>query len=110
MKDRDKYSHPNDRVRRLLVLSLLLVTALSGKAPFKADGTVFGAAASTSHLRQDPNQAENYRKLAATKRRAAENVPAKRDCYLAWARYYDCLAARSEAGDDRDCGARPPDC
>ena len=59
---------------------------------------------------QNPGEAENYRKLAAAKRKAAQNVPAKRDCYLAWARYYDCLAARSETGDGRNCGAQPADC
>ena len=110
MKVLSNYSHLKGLRPRLLALSLLLITCLSGTASFEAIITVVNASVSTTHLKQDPNQAENYRKLAATKRRAAENVPAKRDCYLAWARYYDCLAARSEAGDDRDCGARPPDC
>jgi hypothetical protein len=59
---------------------------------------------------QNPNQAESYRRLAAAKRKAADNVPAKRDCYLAWARYYDCLAGKYETGDNRDCGKEPPAC
>ena len=59
---------------------------------------------------QNPNQAESYRRLAAAKRKAAENVPAKRDCYLAWARYYDCLAEKYQTGDNRDCGKEPPAC
>ena len=59
---------------------------------------------------QNPSQADSYRRLAAAKRRAAENVPAKRDCYNAWARYYDCLALRYETGDNRNCGKEPPPC
>jgi len=59
---------------------------------------------------QNPGQAESYRRLAASKRKAAENVPAKRDCYNAWAKYYDCLAAKYETGDNRDCGKEPPAC
>lgn len=110
MKPRCKYSGLRKLVLPLLVLLLSLITWLPGIMPAQATATAACTSASAPHLAQDPAQAENYRKLAATKRRAAENVPAKRDCYLAWARYYDCLAARSEAGDDRDCGARPPDC
>jgi hypothetical protein len=59
---------------------------------------------------QNPNQAESYRRLAAAKRKAADNVPAKRECYLAWARYYDCLAGKYQTGDNRDCGREPPAC
>ena len=59
---------------------------------------------------QNPSQAESYRRLAAAKRKAAENVPAKRDCYLAWAKYYDCVAGKYETGDARDCGREPPAC
>jgi hypothetical protein len=67
-------------------------------------------AVSHVHTIQNPHQAENYRRLAAAKRKAAENVPAKRDCYLAWARYYDCLAGKYQTGDNRDCGKEPPAC
>lgn len=59
---------------------------------------------------QNPNQAESYRRLAAAKRKAADNVPAKRECYLAWARYYECLAGKYQTGDNRDCGQEPPAC
>ncbi len=63
-----------------------------------------------AHAIQNPTQAESYRRLAAAKRKAAENVPAKKDCYLAWAKYYDCLAGKYETGDNRDCGKEPPAC
>ena len=65
---------------------------------------------SHAHAVQNPNQADSYRRLAAAKRKAAENVPAKRECYLAWARYYDCVADRYQTGDNRDCGKEPPPC
>lgn len=78
------------------VLSLLLVTSLLYTRPVvKA---------------QNPSQAESYRRLAAAKRKAAENVPAKRDCYNAWAKYYDCMALKYDTGDNRDCGKEPPAC
>jgi hypothetical protein len=97
------------RLRKMVpaffMLPLLIITYGSARMPVNA-----GAPVVSLLTTQNPTEAESYRKLAAAKRKAAVNVPGKRDCYLAWARYYDCLAARSEAGDGRDCGAQPPDC
>jgi hypothetical protein len=106
------------RLRRMFpgfLLLLLLLSFLYAPSPLNARATVeaksvAAKSVATGRAPQSPEQAENYRKLAAAKRRAAENVPAKRDCYLAWARYYDCLAAKSDAGDNRDCGREPPYC
>jgi len=82
------------------ILLVLLTTSLLYPGPIvKAGATA-----------QNPGQAESYRRLAAAKRKAAENVPAKRDCYNAWANYYDCLALKYEKGDNRDCGKEPPAC
>ena len=91
----------------LVVASSLLLVTAPGRANV-AHGLV--SHSSSAHAIQDPTEAENYRKLAAAKRKAAENVPAKRECYLAWARYYDCLADKLESGDNRDCGKEPDDC
>lgn len=87
---------PLKRVIRSVFL-LLLVMSLDARSVI-------------NHPIQNPNQAESYRRLAAAKRKAAENVPAKRECYLAWARYYDCLAGKYQSGDNRDCGKEPPAC
>jgi hypothetical protein len=106
-----RHHHPRLRVAVPgLVLTLLLMAGLPVRIPVQATAPVGNRIVSTGHMTQNPSEAESYRKLAAAKRKAAENVPAKRDCYLAWARYYDCLAARSESGDSRDCGAQPADC
>jgi hypothetical protein len=90
------------RFRKRVVCSFLFVVL--GMGLLYAEPVVKGGGT------QNPNQAESYRRLAAAKRKAAENVPAKRDCYLAWARYYDCLAGRYQTGDNRDCGKEPPAC
>ena len=88
----------NFRVRVLFLVPALAMSLLyAGQMP-------------RASYAQNPSQAESYRRLAAGKRKAAENVPAKRDCYLAWARYYDCLAGKYETGDNRDCGKEPPAC
>lgn len=90
--------------------ALLLISFVPARMP--ADATAAGVTRPVSAIAaaQNPTEAETYRKLAAAKRKAAQNVPAKRECYLAWARYYDCLAAKIEAGDNRDCGKQPDDC
>ena len=104
--------HQHPRLKQV-VSGLIFATLLGASAhaavvaKANANGPVWPVIAAVS---QNPGEAENYRKLAAAKRKAAQNVPAKRDCYLAWARYYDCLAARSETGDGRNCGAQPADC
>jgi hypothetical protein len=110
MKVRNKDSHRRRVFSVFLLLPLLLVIFLHARTPVNATAAVARKPVSVIRTPQNPNEAENYRKLAAAKRKAAENVPAKRDCYLAWARYYDCLAAKSEAGDYRDCGRQPDDC
>ena len=94
------------RVTSSFILLLLLIASLSYARPIVKAGAPHGVA----RVIQNPNQADSYRRLAAAKRKAAENVPAKRDCYLAWARYYDCLAGKYETGDARDCGKEPPAC
>ena len=96
-------------IRKLgLVLPISLVGMVAIIIP--PDQLNFHPVTRASVANQDPNQAEEYRKLAAAKRKQAEQEPQKRDCYLAWARYYDCLADRAEAGDNRQCPPRPPDC
>lgn len=100
------------RVFPIFVLLLLLLSLLAAPSSrdARATATVAAKTVPAIHAPQNPEQAGHYRKLAAVKRRAAANVPAKRDCYLAWARYYDCLAAKSDAGDERDCGPEPHYC
>jgi hypothetical protein len=88
------------RVMGSFILLLLIIMSLLYARP----------EAARAHAIQNPSQAESYRRLAAAKRKAAENVPAKRDCYLAWAQYYECLAGKYETGDTRDCGKEPPAC
>jgi hypothetical protein len=95
------------RWSRMLILTLALVGL--GGGLLAGDRTDAAAVLRARVIYQDPIQAEKYRKLAEAKRREAQRVPEKRECYLAWARYYDCLAEREEAGDNRTC-ARPPDC
>ena len=97
------------RVMSSSVLLLLLIVSLLYARPVVKAGDPHRR---STHARvmQNPSQADSYRRLAAAKRKAAENVPAKRDCYLAWARYYDCLAGKYETGDARDCGKEPPAC
>lgn len=92
----------------LLVVSMLIaITFLTVyKSRIPSSASLESRVGSVSPL-QDPNQAENYRRLAAAKRKAAERVPEKRQCYEAWAKYYDCLADRAEYGDGRACPAEP---
>ena len=91
------------------IFLLLIMSLLYARPVVKADDRE-RAKATPARPMQNPSQAESYRRLAAAKRKAAENVPAKRDCYLAWAKYYDCLAGKYETGDSRDCGKEPPAC
>jgi hypothetical protein len=97
------------RVIWSFILLLLIMSLLSARPVVKADDRDRAKAAHARPM-QNPTQAESYRRLAAAKRKAAENVPAKRDCYLAWAKYYDCLAGKYDTGDNRDCGKEPPAC
>jgi hypothetical protein len=92
-----------------ILLLLMSMSLLYARPVVKADGPQRAEAAHARAV-QNPSQAESYRRLAAAKRKAAENVPAKRDCYLTWAKYYDCLAGKYETGDSRDCGKEPPAC
>ena len=97
-------------IRSSFFLQVLIICVFHTGVLSKAVAPRREPAVSTAHTPQNGNKAETYRKLAAAKRRAAENVPAKRDCYLLWARYYDCLADKLEAGDNRDCGKEPDEC
>jgi|SRR6185503_5423191 len=107
MKSRNR--HPRLRVvGKFLLLLALLISSFYARPVVNAGDTQ--RAEPVSSAAQNPSQAENYRRLAAAKRKAAENDPARRDCYLAWARYYDCLADKYQSGDNRDCGKEPPDC
>jgi hypothetical protein len=91
----------------LFVLSAgLLYTGVQSKARYTPSVL---SASSANTAGQNPYQAQKYRKLAEAKRQEAERVPERRDCYLEWARYYDCLADREDAGDNRKC-PRPADC
>jgi hypothetical protein len=105
---------PTKAQRRLLILSLVIsaISLMASLPTLVSSGTRSASAqAAFGRLRaQDANQAEKYRKLAEAKRKEAERAPEKRDCCLAWARYYDCLAERAGAGDNRPCPPRPPDC
>lgn len=94
---------------RYLMLLLLVGCAVVTIACTRQAGgmPVANSVSSFARAVQDPNQAENYRKLAAAKRKAAQRVPERRACYEAWARYYDCLADKAETGDNKDCGAQP---
>ena len=89
------------------VLFVAPVTSLLYAGPVVKAGNP-QRAVSHAHTVQNPNQAESYRRLAAAKRKAAENFPAKRECYLAWARHYDCLAEKYQNGDNRECKEPPP--
>ena len=91
----------------LVVIMLLAGTFLTiYKSKVPSSTPVAARVGSVTPL-QDPNQAENYRRLAAAKRKAGDRVPEKRQCYEAWAKYYDCLADRTEYGDGRECPAEP---
>lgn len=97
-------------MRGLFLFPMLVMSLLPAKAPVIADFTQRVDALSRAHAHQDPNLAQKYRRLAEAKREEAERVPEKKNCYLAWARYYDCLAERADAGDNRQCPPRPEDC
>lgn len=92
----------------MLLLSMLLAGIILTLNKSRINSaTSIEARAGSAYTLQDPNLAENYRRLAAAKRKAAERVPEKRQCYEAWAKYYDCLADRAEYGDSRECPAEP---
>jgi hypothetical protein len=53
--------------------------------------------------------ADSYRKAAQAYRdAAAKTTDDKKDCYNAWAGYYDCLADQLQSGSTVTCKA--PDC
>ena len=108
MKTQNRQSFRMRATGSCVLLLLLMMSLLYARPVVKAGHPQIAPA--VAHAIQNPSQAESYRRLAAAKRKAAENVPEKRDCYLAWARYYDCLAGKYETGDNRDCGKEPAAC
>lgn len=90
----------------LLLVSLIAFAALSKRVDARAATTKLEAQVSAA---QDPKQAEYYRKAAAAYRKQAERTSgSQRDCYNAWAAYYDCRAEQLETDSRKQCAQ--PEC
>lgn len=88
----------------MLLISLVAFASLRNSVQVRA-----AASKTEESATQDPKQAAYYRRSAAAYRKQAERTSgSQRDCYYAWANYYDCKAEQLETNSRKQCV--PPTC